>query len=38
MVPIFLLRIIPAIRRRLGNEVKIIIRGDSGFYRDEHIT
>lgn len=31
-------RIIPAIRKRLGNEVKIIIRGDSGFCRDELMT
>lgn len=27
-------QIIPAIRKRLGNEVKIIVRGDSGFCRD----
>jgi len=30
--------IIPAIRKRLGDEVKIIIRGDSGFCRDELMT
>ena len=31
-------QIIPAIRRRLGNEVKIILRGDSGFCRDDIMT
>jgi Transposase DDE domain group 1 len=30
--------IIPAIRKRLGNDIKIIIRGDSGFCRDELMT
>lgn len=31
-------RIIPVIRKRLGDEVKIIVRGDSGFCRDELMT
>jgi hypothetical protein len=31
-------QIIPAIRKRLGNEVKIIVRGDSGFCRDDIMT
>lgn len=30
--------IIPAIRKQLGDEIKIIIRGDSGFCRDELMT
>jgi hypothetical protein len=29
---------IPAIRKRLGHEVKIIVRGDSGFCRDDLMT
>jgi hypothetical protein len=31
-------QIIPAIRKRLGNEVIIILRGDSGFCRDDVMT
>lgn len=31
-------QIIPAIRKRLGNNVKIIVRGDSGFCRDDIMT
>jgi hypothetical protein len=31
-------RIIPAIRKRLGQDVRIIVRGDSGFCRDELMT
>jgi hypothetical protein len=31
-------RIIPAVRKRLGYEVRIIIRGDSGFCRDALMT
>lgn len=31
-------QIIPALRKRLGNKVKIIIRGDSGFCRDDIMT
>ena len=31
-------RIVPAIRKRLGNDVNIIVRGDSGFCRDDLMT
>lgn len=31
-------QIIPAIRKRLGNKVRIIVRGDSGFCRDDIMT